>query len=208
MTALVRAQAGGAIDDAVAATVYRVTEGNPLFVDEMVRLLRARGAIDWLPDGIADTIRGHLALLDESVRAVLAVAAVFGREVQLPSLAAVAGRSPDELGAAVAAAVAAGLLVELGGAPPSVRFSHVLVQEVLYRDLPPSRRGAVHAEIAAALASLPPTRIEEELATLAHHALEGQLAGAIDWAHRAAARRRPAGLRRGGRARRARHRRD
>ena len=195
---LVEAQAGGvAVSPNVSAKVFDVTEGNPLFVDEMVHLLRARNGLDGsaatdvrspLPDGIADTIRSHLALLDGATRRLLALASLFGREVAVPALTELAGGG-DAFEAALATAVAAGLLVELAGPTRRVRFSHILVQETLYRDLPAGERAAIHGRIAAALGALPPSLREAQLATIAHHALaSGDLSAAVAAVRAAAAR--------------------
>jgi hypothetical protein len=64
----------------------RSTEGNPLFVDEMLRLIEAQGGLQSnmpIPDGVRGAIRERLSLLQLEPRAILEVGAVAGREFSL-----------------------------------------------------------------------------------------------------------------------------
>ncbi|MGR7026390.1 BTAD domain-containing putative transcriptional regulator [Geodermatophilus sp. URMC 62] len=143
------------------------TDGNPLFVRELTRLLVAEGrgaARTGVPAGLRDVLRRRVERLPGTAVTALRQAAVLGREADVDVLAAVAGRDADELLDALETAVLAGLLDE--PAPGRVRFTHALVRDVLYEDTPLLRRGRVHA---AALAVL--LEAGADAATLAHHAV-------------------------------------
>ncbi len=163
--------------------VYQATQGNPLFVDEVVRLLVSQGLIAGdapstlpIPYGVREAIRQHLQLVAPAAHELMEVAAVLGHEVELDLLAATTGRSPGEVAPLIAAATAAGLLVDLGGGRH--RFGHALIAEVLVRDLTASRRREIHLAAARALASLPAgDRVGARRAEIAHHLFE---AGAVD----------------------------
>ncbi|HET6146273.1 MAG TPA: AAA family ATPase [Polyangia bacterium] len=164
------------LDDGAIADLYRVTEGHPLFVAEALRLGRrserqpaapaATGAV-WGPEGLGAVLDEHLGRLSPPTRAVLGAAAVLGRELSTSDLEATAGAAPDAVHAAVREAVAASILVP-GAAPGRLRFSHVLLRDRLYADLPPSTRAALHGRAGAATLA----RGEAQIAV--HHLFEGQ----------------------------------
>ncbi len=91
------------IDDpapALADVVTARTEGNPFFVLELGRLLRARGITDAaeaaqiaVPEGIADVLRLRLGRLEPHARKILAIAAVAGRAVDPRLIMTVSGTS-------------------------------------------------------------------------------------------------------------------
>ena len=167
-------------DDRLAETLYDITDGNPLFVDEMVREVRARGIRENLPIplGVREIIRQRLALASEDARRVLEVASVLGVEM---SEAVLARMVPDP-GKGLDEVARGGLLTVAGG---RLRFSHALYREGLYYELSRPRRQALHREAAHTLATT-----GAPLAETAHHLLEGgaeAAAEAIDHAVRAAA---------------------
>lgn len=128
-----------------AAELYRVTEGHPLFVVEVLRLGMSGGSGAWptgpgvLDERLAATSRGTLS--------VLQVASVLGRDFSGADLAAAAEASPDEVFAALREALAASILVP-GASADAYRFSHVLLRDRLYTELPPSARQALHQRAA------------------------------------------------------------
>ncbi|MEV4343061.1 BTAD domain-containing putative transcriptional regulator [Actinoplanes sp. NPDC049596] len=147
------------------ALVAERTEGNPLFVRELARLIAAEGATaaeTAVPKGVREVLRRRVARLPDAVTSALRQAAVLGREADLDVLADVAGRDPDELLDALEVAVLAGLLEE--PVPGRVRFTHALVRDTLYEDTPLLRRARLHER---ALRVLDGT---VEAATLSRHA--------------------------------------
>jgi hypothetical protein len=168
VAAIVRAELARA-DEALAAKLYDITHGNPLFVDEMVREVRARGAGEALPIplGVREIIRQRLALVSGDARAVLDVASVLGVEVSEPVLARMVGDA-----AALDDVVRSGLVTARGA---RLRFSHALYREALYHELPRARRWAIHRDAARAL-----SKIGAPLAEIAHHWLESGPEAATD----------------------------
>jgi len=89
---LARAE-GAALDGAALAEVYRVTEGIPLFVREVLRLLPPEGAAPRtlpIPEGVREIVGERLARLEPPVRAALEVGSVAGREFSAAVVAEVA----------------------------------------------------------------------------------------------------------------------
>lgn len=148
--------------------LHERTEGNPFFLKEVLRLLEEeqilREASDgWLlgpltqvrvPTLLRQIIDGRLARLSDTVRELLAVAAVIGQEPSLLVWAAVANATEATLLLVIERATEARLLAaraESGG----VRFAHALIREALYESLSPPQCWAWHARTAETLATGP-----------------------------------------------------
>ena len=140
---LLRQRAGLLAAD-VETQIFDSTQGNPLFLVEMLRLLGDEGpasiAAGVVPSGVRDVIRQRLDRVAGDARSLLDLAAVAGDEIQPALLAAASGRDPAWVAGRIAEAIRAGVFAERAGRP---RFSHALVREVLYRDL--RRRRATRA---------------------------------------------------------------
>lgn len=187
---LVRARAGD-VEPGVAARLFQRTLGNPLFVEEMVRLLRTSGdqalAPEALPAGVREVIRQRLSRVSSETRAWLELASVAGDETEPSFIAEAAGEPSVAVVAAFTEATEAGILVR--HERQRFRFSHALVREALDRDLSAERKMLLHARVAAALERRAAFSRTPPLAELAHHLLEGPRTGlgrAVDYAVRAA----------------------
>ena len=146
------------------------TGGNPLFVGETARLIADKGfaaATELVPAGVGDVLRRRLAGLPPTALAALRAAAVFGMEVEVEVLLSIDLDAADAVLDGLEAAVRAGLLTE--PAPGTVRFSHVLVRDNIYQDLPNLRRVGLHAQVLKTLERVRP----RDAMALAHHALAG-----------------------------------
>lgn len=136
------------IDAARAEELYRVTEGHPLFVVEVLRLGMPRDASGAWPTGHG-VLDERLGAISHETRAVLDVAAVLGRDFSRRDLSSTAGASPDRVFAALREALAASIVVP-GLVPDEFRFSHVLLRDRLYAELLPSARERLHQRAAHA----------------------------------------------------------
>jgi tetratricopeptide (TPR) repeat protein len=199
VAAFIGASFGMEPEEALVAAMYEETEGNPLFLGEVVQLLASEGklarvALDpfprlEIPHGIRAVIDHRLGRLSEQCRGVLTLAAVFGREFSLGAVALVGELSPDGILELLEDAIAERVVTP--AAPGRLRFSHALIRDVLYDELPPARRIKLHREIGEAL-----ERFYAEpgphLAELAHHfvaaAPAGDVGKAVRYAWRAAER--------------------
>src|SRR5205085_7679580 len=105
VTELVTAHTGAGARPSFVRRVAELTHGNPLFVDEMMRMLVAEGRLSEvqasgalpLPHGVREVIQRRLEPLDPSVRRLLPIASVIGVEFDLETLAGVTGADYDEL---------------------------------------------------------------------------------------------------------------
>ncbi|HEX8858860.1 MAG TPA: AAA family ATPase, partial [Actinomycetes bacterium] len=146
--------------------VFARSQGNPFYAEE---LLAAAPDGAGLPPAVRDLLLARVEALPEEAQRVLRVAAAAGSRVDHELLAAVAGVPDRRLLELLREAVNRHLLAsdQAGGA---YRFRHALVQEVLYDDLLPGERAALHAAYAAALSARTGEQAGlAELGQLAYH---------------------------------------
>jgi DNA-binding CsgD family transcriptional regulator len=187
-------------DPDLARFVHARSEGNPLYVATLARVLAA------LPDAahdhdavarvagasaeISHLVSSLTGALDEGARGLLAAASVLGTEFGAELAAAVGGHGRDVL-AALTAAEARGLVSRLPNRPGTWRFSHALVRDGIYAGLGEDQRAVLHGRAAAALdllARQAPERGGEVAAHLLRAAPDqAALTRAADWARAAAA---------------------
>ena len=157
------------------------TEGNPLFVGEILRLFGREGSgatppttALGIPQSIRDVIGRRIALLPEASGATLPAAAVLGREFPLDALARMSDLAENDLLDLLDPAISARVLADVPGTPGRLRFAHVLIRDTLYDGLTPTRRMRLHRHAVEVLESLHGDASGPYLAELAHHAIAGQ----------------------------------
>ena len=170
----------------LVAAIWRETSGNPLFVEEALRLLAAEGHLDQVADlpslrvavpaGVRAVIARRIGHLTKASVRTLGLAAALGPEFSLDVLRRIADVAveSDEL---IEEPLASGLLVRLSGAPGRCRFSHGLVRETLYDEFTPTRRGQLHRRIGQVLEDIYSASIDAHLPELAFHYYEAATAG-------------------------------
>jgi len=174
---LVRLRAGGTPSLAFVQALYRETEGNPFFIEEIVRHLtdagvhsQDAGAGDLervgLPEDVRDVISRRLDRLDPGSIEWLRVAAVIGRDFDASLLERVLGFDEDRFLAALEEALDAGLVAEAPGDPGRYSFAHALIRETLYEGMSSARRARVHRRVGVALEELGD---ESQIGALALH---------------------------------------
>ncbi|MFQ6030832.1 MAG: AAA family ATPase, partial [Dehalococcoidia bacterium] len=130
------------------AAVHTQTEGNPLFMTQVVQLLAQEGELTservagtpdrriQIPAGVHEAIGRRMNLLSEKCNQVLTVASVVGREFELRLLERLEEvGSVDPLLEALEEALAARVIEEVPPAAGRFRFTHVLIQNTLALEL-------------------------------------------------------------------------
>jgi AAA ATPase domain len=178
---LVQELAGAELEEGgrvYARALHRETDGNPLFVSEVIRGLGERdeiaaalgrgGGAEALaaPASLRELIVARAAALGSETLAVLEAAAVVGREFDAGLLARVAELDDERLADVLDGAERAALIMPAGG-PGRFAFHHLLVGHTLYEHLGAARRARLHRRVGEAL---------EELAGDAAGARAGEIA--------------------------------
>src|SRR3954470_1891114 len=140
-----------AVEPSLRGRIRDAAEGNPLFVEEMIAMLREEpGREVVVPATIQGLLASRLDQLDVGERAVVECGAVEGRVFHSGAVQALApgGR---QLGTALAALVRKDLLrPDLPQLPgeDAYRFRHVLIRDAAYDALPKARRAQLHERLA------------------------------------------------------------
>jgi len=146
-----------------ASRLQRETEGNPLFIAELLRqfadepdvplaeqLLSLRSSA--VPEGISEVIARRLHRVSDTCQTVLRLAAILGVAFSTPALRALAVGSVDDVLGALDEAEAAGMVREDPDSdPPSYVFTHTMVRRALYDGMSRARRQQLHAMAAEAI---------------------------------------------------------
>ncbi len=167
---------GTGVKQSVVDALDARTEGNPLFVSEIIRLMLAEGLTtgamempDEIPEGVHETIARRVARLSSPCRDALHTAAVLGRDVPQDVLQLLSDLDPRSLLDALDEAAGAGILVPAAIPTGDFRFSHVLVRDALYAQLPTAARAHAHLGAAAAIEKLHARDLEPHQSEIAHH---------------------------------------
>ena len=198
-----RAQIAALLDENISgdfsAAVYRETEGNPFFVEEVMKALVEQGAVRresgrWqrceladlvIPQSVKEAIGNRLDRVSAECNDTLRAAAVLGKTFTIDELMAAAdGQNENKLLDALDEAVGAQLLAADGS--EAFVFTHDKIRELLYEELNPIRRRRLHRHTAEGLErhrERAPVAVE----TLAHHFIHaGEYERGLTYAKQAA----------------------
>jgi predicted ATPase/class 3 adenylate cyclase len=172
----------------VRTRIIDAAEGNPLFVEELLRMLIDDGLLvredgHWhprgdlsalaLPSSIHALLSARLDRLSEEERAVIQRAAVVGKVFYWGAVAALA---PQEMSDRVGAHLQALLRRELirpervgFAGEDAFRFSHILVREAAYETVPKRTRADLHERFAGWLERKAGQRVAEYEEILGYH---------------------------------------
>ncbi len=183
--------AGKALPSALHQHIVSRSDGIPLFVEELTKMVLES---DLLREGphhyellgplpalsIPATLQDSLmARLDRLVtaRGIAQLGAVVGRQFSYALIQAVSQLDDVTLQRELARLIDAELLYQRGEIPQATYiFKHTLIQEVAYQSLLKSTRQQIHQRIAQVLTEAFPNTVKAQPELLAHHATEAGLA--------------------------------
>jgi tetratricopeptide (TPR) repeat protein len=179
-------------DRELAAVLHAETNGNPFFVNQMLRHLIETGTLrrrdgKWsagpaahveVPDSVRDVIARRLARLPDETREILTLAAVQGDRFDLRVIVEAAGQPQIAVLRALDPAISARLVTEADGFSSSRRFVHALVRHTIYDGLPAAERLELHRATGTALATVAGEAWSEHAGELAGHWLAAVQVGA------------------------------
>ena len=181
---LLGAMADQPAPEPLVRAVFRDTEGNPFFVEEVYQHLAEEGKLfdddgRWradlrveeldVPEGIRLVIGRRIQRLSKESRQLLTMAAVVGRSFDLPLLTAL-GDDEDAVLTALEDAEAAQLIRSVSaGRVLRWEFAHGLIRQTLEGALSLPRRQRAHLRVAEAMEQVYGDRVERQASDFAHH---------------------------------------
>ena len=142
---------GAALTPAQLATIVAKTDGVPLYVEELTRMM-LDGGDGHVPDTLVDLLTERLDRLGPG-KALAQVAAVLGRDFDRGLLLACAELLQPALDAQLQSMLVAGLILPASHGDERFLFKHALVEDTAYASIPGKRRAALHGRVADALLS-------------------------------------------------------
>src|SRR5258708_7547169 len=166
--------------------VYELTEGNPFFVEEILKSLIAAGEIfysdgSWdrkalgalhIPRSVQDAVQLRFNQLSTAARETVVQAAVAGRRFDFGLLQALSHLDEPQLLVVIKELIAAQLVVE--ETADQFAFRHALTRQAIYSSLLARERKTLHRTIAETLERLYGDSLDARLADLAYHDYEGE----------------------------------
>jgi len=158
--------------------VARETDGNPFFVEELMRALIEHGAIQlaadsWdieeevseieIPHTVAEAFRRRAAVLDDNQRALLDVLAVCGRPTAADVLAKGAKLDSETFHSALSQLVEKRIATEVPGPGLLFRLSHDRMREIIYGDMEARARANLHLTMARSMEAIYGRELEEHI---------------------------------------------
>ncbi|MEE9421448.1 MAG: adenylate/guanylate cyclase domain-containing protein, partial [Desulfatiglandaceae bacterium] len=175
---------GGDVVPELKELILGRTGGNPLFVEELTQSLLENGSIERkeheyilsrhaseieVPDTLQGIIAARIDRVEESLKRVMQLASVIGREFAYRILQTVMGMR-EELKSSLIKLQRLEFIYEKSLFPElEYIFKHALTQEVAYHSLLQKRRKEIHEKIGKAIEELYPDRLEEYYELLAYH---------------------------------------
>jgi len=191
---------GGEVVPELRELILGRAGGNPLFVEELTQSLLENGSIERkeheyilsrhaleieVPDTLQGIIAARIDRVDESLKRVMQLASVIGREFAYRILQTIMGMR-EELKSSLIKLQGLEFIYEKSLFPElEYIFKHALTQEVAYHSLLHKRRKVIHEKIGKAIEELYPDRLEEYYELLAYHYMRSDNRGkAIEYLDR------------------------
>jgi DNA-binding CsgD family transcriptional regulator len=178
--------------------LYPLTEGNPFFIEEVLKSLVMAGEIyytdgEWdrkpieelsIPRSIQDAVQRRAERLSPQARELLSSAAVVGQRFDFSLLRDLSGWKEKELIPLLKELMAAQLIVEETG--DRFAFRHALTREAVYSKLMEHERSALHQRIGETLERAREGSPDQQVSSLAYHFYQANAwQKAMDYSQRA-----------------------
>jgi DNA-binding CsgD family transcriptional regulator len=146
-------------DDAFADACWKMTEGNPFLLGELLSAVRNEGweptaenadhLVNLAPEPVLHAVAVRLMRLSDDAAGVARAVAVLGDDAQLRHVAALTGRNPDRVAAAADALAAMEILRPLSSG--ALAFAQPVLASAVYADVGTGERAALHRRAAEIL---------------------------------------------------------
>ncbi len=138
----IRAATGERPLEQTVTEIFRLTEGHPLYLKEVMELGLSSDGSHPVPTTLATAIEERVAQFPPETQSLLGAASVLGRDLTVDALAELTEESIEHVEQHLAPAIAARLIEHVSTG--ALRFEHMLVREALHVALPSRRRRALH----------------------------------------------------------------
>jgi predicted ATPase len=183
----VEARARFAVSAAAVDTLYQRTEGNPLFVGEVVgsvppdEMGSDETWADTIPEAVREAILRRLNPLSENCNQLLRTASVIGRDFDLTLLRALSAEIvEDDFLAGLDEALGIRIIEPLADGSGRYQFGHALIQQAVYEEIPLMRKAQAHAATGETLEQLHQDNLDEYAGELAGHFAEADAVGGTE----------------------------
>ena len=173
--------------------IYETTEGNPYFIEEVIRSLIEEKIIDYqdndgyekidlgpikIPETIRDVVVRRINRLNDDSIKILRYAALIGRVFDYRVLFKVAEMDEERLLDCLDELIGARLIHEdLGMKEERYKFDNTVISDVAYEDLSRSRKRVIHRKVGEVLEELNKANIDAVIYDLARHFYRGKYYG-------------------------------
>ncbi len=175
------------LSEAAIKVIHQRTDGNPLFAIELIKVLMDEGtgaAIATMPAripaGVHETIGRRLIRLSDRCNELLCAAAVYGRQFTAREIASAIEDEVQQVLIGLEPAVQAGIVQSSADASGSYQFTHALIRETIYADLPMIDRMRLHGRAGDALARAHAAHLEPAVSRIAYHYYQSAALGNTD----------------------------
>jgi serine/threonine protein kinase/tetratricopeptide (TPR) repeat protein len=171
-TLVQEAAAGRELPCETVLQLVEKTDGIPLFVEEMTRMVAGGGVLPSIPVTLHELLLARLDMLPPGQKALAQLCSVVGRSFSHALMATLTRRGSSSLRADLEELVVSGLLQREEEDGAGYQFHHALIQDAAYQSLLRSTRRQHHRRIAQALLEQFPEVVETQPEVLAHHYTE------------------------------------
>jgi serine/threonine protein kinase/tetratricopeptide (TPR) repeat protein len=187
------------VSDEFVEAIHSETEGNPFFIEEVIKALIGSGQIyrvgdRWereeitslaIPQSVKEAIGRRLTRLNPTTIDVLHSAAPLGKSFNFSELASVVSLDENQLLDVLDEAISAQIIQVKSG--EDFIFTHDNIREVLYEELNPIRRRRMHQRIGESLEVIYASDLIDHYPDLAYHFIEsGDLSRGLSYSIQAA----------------------
>jgi tetratricopeptide (TPR) repeat protein len=182
---------GSQLPEGFVERVFKETEGNPYFIEEVIKSMVTEGILDtsdphWfirfdlsavkIPSTVNDLVMRRIDNLDQETKKILEIASVIGEEFTLDLLTAVTGIPEEDLVDKLDALIENKLLAEITGTgADKYRFTHKTIREVTYNGLSRAKGRLLHKKVGECMENMPDKALDKEVYALAHHFSQGNV---------------------------------
>jgi tetratricopeptide (TPR) repeat protein len=168
-----------------AKVLYKESEGNPFFIEEVLKSLVNEGLIDvasykWaaqsdfsqirIPGTVKDVIARRIDTLDDKTKSILKVASVIGNSFTFDILYQISDVEEETVIDAIDASIAVNIIHEDSSSKEErYKFDHALIREIIYTSMSKSRRRLMHKRIGIIIEKMNMNNLDEVAYILARH---------------------------------------